>query len=240
MNLIYAIINNVNLKVYVGSTKDPDTRIMQHISGLNGNRHENSHLQYSWNKYGEESFGFAVLEVVKFIDLIPREIFWINEFNCCDDGFGYNLAVPDEEMIGFIASPETRKKLSEAQKKQAKLPGSFEKRSRASKGNQTWLGRKHTKESIERNRQSHLGKKHSKETRDKMKKAWKSRKKRYRPGNLKWSDEKRERMSKVLSKAWRGRRERGYGTPTKETLKKMSIGQKKRQDKIRKEKKVCA
>lgn len=63
---IYAIKNTVNGKIYVGSTaKSFKTRFNQHISKLRNNKHHCAHLQYAFNKYGEEVFDFEILEVVE-------------------------------------------------------------------------------------------------------------------------------------------------------------------------------
>jgi len=62
--VIYKIINLVNSKFYVGSTINQKTRFRQHRKLLRGNRHHCKHLQAAWNKYGEDKFLFAVLEVV--------------------------------------------------------------------------------------------------------------------------------------------------------------------------------
>lgn len=79
---VYCILNKVNGKRYVGSTsvsfKD---RLNHHRNRLRANGHKNAHIQRSWNKYGEDSFDFIILEVVDDFDLIlDREQFWINSF----------------------------------------------------------------------------------------------------------------------------------------------------------------
>ena len=62
MAYIYRIINKVNGKFYIGSTKDISKRWYQHCFALNNNTHYNTHLQNAWNKYGEENFEFEILE----------------------------------------------------------------------------------------------------------------------------------------------------------------------------------
>ena len=59
---IYMIINVINGKFYIGSAWDYKRRISQHKSELRHNRHANSYLQRSWNKFGEEAFEFEILE----------------------------------------------------------------------------------------------------------------------------------------------------------------------------------
>jgi hypothetical protein len=55
---IYAFINNVNGKKYIGSAKDFYLRLNEHIS----NRKSNSALQLAFSKYGLENFSFCVYE----------------------------------------------------------------------------------------------------------------------------------------------------------------------------------
>lgn len=60
---IYCIKNLVNGKMYIGSTSQPfKTRFYQHKNSLVKNKHGNCILQRAWNKYGEASFSFQVLE----------------------------------------------------------------------------------------------------------------------------------------------------------------------------------
>jgi group I intron endonuclease len=61
---IYCIKNVVTGKMYIGSSINIEGRWKQHRYQLNTNRHENHYLQHSWNKHGEGSFEFSILEVV--------------------------------------------------------------------------------------------------------------------------------------------------------------------------------
>lgn len=71
---IYQIRNVVNGKVYVGSSVDLINRRSNHFRQLRKNIHHNIKLQYSYNKHGELSFVFEVVEFVdKPEDLISRE-----------------------------------------------------------------------------------------------------------------------------------------------------------------------
>jgi group I intron endonuclease len=58
---IYKITNLVSGKCYIGSARNTAGRIANHKFRLRKNNHFNSHLQASWNKYGEDSFIFEVI-----------------------------------------------------------------------------------------------------------------------------------------------------------------------------------
>ena len=59
---VYAIVNTLNGKKYVGSTKCFKERFAEHRSQLRKGNHKNVHLQNSYNNYGEKYFKFMVLE----------------------------------------------------------------------------------------------------------------------------------------------------------------------------------
>lgn len=70
MKGIYSIRNLVTGDLYVGSSKNVDQRLREHLKGLRKGRWEEkkqSHLQNAWNKYGEDSFEF------KCIDELPED-----------------------------------------------------------------------------------------------------------------------------------------------------------------------
>lgn len=84
---IYAITENNNQKLYIGSAKNIIGRWLTHIRELSGQCHTNKILQNSWNKYGEESFEFTVLEECQIDKLLDREQYYIDalkpQFNIC-------------------------------------------------------------------------------------------------------------------------------------------------------------
>lgn len=85
------IENKINNKKYIGQTVDFEKRIDRHYHKLKGNRHDNEHLQNSFNKYGANVFRIILLEdEVDKEDLDEREIYYINKFNTYK-GKGYNM-----------------------------------------------------------------------------------------------------------------------------------------------------
>lgn len=111
---IYAIINTVNNTTYIGSTSHSFLRRWrEHRSELYRNDHGNEHLQRAWNKYGEESFRWCVLEVIDEVNnphaIIDREIYYIDEYvsRGCEI---YNMQPP---IAGGYCNEDTRRKISE-------------------------------------------------------------------------------------------------------------------------------
>lgn len=84
---IYQIRNTKNGKRYIGSAKCFRVRWNAHRALLVKGEHHSPHLQSSWNKHGEDSFAFEVLEVCDVRRLISREQWWLDcklpEFNVC-------------------------------------------------------------------------------------------------------------------------------------------------------------
>ena len=74
----YLKIKEVN---YVGSSVSLKTRVQEHLSKLVNKKHENSRMQNTFNKYGEESFFFSILESfdeIRYDDLLQKEKDWSN------------------------------------------------------------------------------------------------------------------------------------------------------------------
>lgn len=63
---IYMIFNHQSFKYYIGSSCNIFKRITTHINELSKNKHHSRVLQRAWNKYGNNSFSFSILELCKF------------------------------------------------------------------------------------------------------------------------------------------------------------------------------
>jgi len=114
MGFVYSILNKSNGKIYVGLTKQGKHRFTQHKYHLKRNTHPNQHLQSSWNKYGEDSFEFNVLEPCGDDKLGGNENWWIEYFDSTNPKKGYNLKEGGDN--GFKFTEESKKRMSLAQK----------------------------------------------------------------------------------------------------------------------------
>jgi len=109
---IYYIQNIHNKKMYVGSAVDIMSRWRVHKSHLRNNKHCNTYLQKTWNKYGEDSIQFGILEYVQDKNmLLEREQYWINHYHSFDNTKGYNLNPIAGNMLGFHHSDKTKERL---------------------------------------------------------------------------------------------------------------------------------
>ena len=111
---IYKIKCKKNNKVYIGQSSDIKSRFRNHKSSLKNNKHENNYLQYSYNKYGENSFTFELLEECDQNVLNEREIYWMKFFDSLNRNKGYNLEPGG--CANKNLSIETINKISETKK----------------------------------------------------------------------------------------------------------------------------
>ena len=88
---IYKIENVINHKIYIGQSKDIETRWEHHKWELNNHKHSNNYLQKAWDKYGEENFIFEIVELCdeSVIDIKEQE--YIKSFQSLSYQNGYNL-----------------------------------------------------------------------------------------------------------------------------------------------------
>lgn len=131
---VYKIINDVNGKVYIGSTINPHDRMKRHFSALRSGRHHSTHLQRAFDKYGEEHFHFEIIEVCDANKRLEREQYYIDQLdfsgnksynespiatNCvlCGEKNGmWGKRGKDNPNYGRRNSEETKKKMSNSAK----------------------------------------------------------------------------------------------------------------------------
>jgi subtilase family serine protease len=112
MNIgIYKILNRKNNKVYIGSSIVLNKRKYKHFWMLRKGIHPNVYLQKSYNKNGEDTFDFQIIELCEEKDLILRENHYITEYRANEMDFGYNLALVSDSRRNIL-SDEVKMKLS--------------------------------------------------------------------------------------------------------------------------------
>lgn len=109
---IYKITNTINGKVYVGSAVDIKKRWRDHKWHLNNNKHHNSHLQSSWNKYGINSFNFEILLECEISELLTFELDYIIKYDCFNNKLGYNVNDPEHIFLNKKHTDKTKALLS--------------------------------------------------------------------------------------------------------------------------------
>jgi len=167
--ILYRTTNICNCKIYVGVHKVTDTSKSKKYlgSGLT--------LRLAMQKYGRKNFSRVTLE-----EFSCAEDAYLAETNMVTEDFvkredTYNLKIGGRGCRGLVHTPESRAKMSVAQKgkvhtaeAKAKMSASgkgkviSEKQKAqigaAAKGNKYWVGRTHTPEALEKMRNSQLGK----------------------------------------------------------------------------------
>lgn len=106
---IYGIRNTKNGKWYIGQSIDIPLRKTVHFSYLRNNRHCNTHLQLSFNKHGESSFVFLILEEVAENMMDVREQILIQYYESTNPDYGYNIESGGHAIKHH--SSETRSKM---------------------------------------------------------------------------------------------------------------------------------
>lgn len=154
---IYSITNSKNNKRYIGQTStELSKRMSVHFDKLRNGVHHNSHLQSSFNKYGEDVFTVEILAEASSIDeLNTLEIEFIKKFNTLNSQFGYNRRSGGENYILTDAAKQNMsnahkgKKLTKEHKQKIAIASTGKTRTTASKKKMSQSRRRYSKFSEE-------------------------------------------------------------------------------------------
>ena len=78
---IYGIKNKINNKIYIGQSINIETRFKTHLRELKQQKHANSKLTNSYNKYGVENFELEILEECDSDSLPWKEQEWVDKYS---------------------------------------------------------------------------------------------------------------------------------------------------------------
>lgn len=116
-NDVYKITNKITGKVYIGITNQGAGARYRH-HWYEARIGEPAPIHRSMAKYGEENF---TLEIIDFADtyeeLKEKEKYWIKQYDSVNRDKGYNLTEGGDGTFGRMHSEETKKKMSDSQKK---------------------------------------------------------------------------------------------------------------------------
>ncbi|GMX64614.1 hypothetical protein Elgi_38830 [Paenibacillus elgii] len=108
---IYKITNLINNKVYIGSSINIKKRKKKHFYDLKKNNHSNSHLQNSFNQYGESAFSFDIIEYIHIKNkqlILDKEDYYIALYKSTSRTNGYNLREVAGSNLGYKWSEESK------------------------------------------------------------------------------------------------------------------------------------
>lgn len=104
MRYVYVIRNEINQKVYVGQTGNPDSRQKQHFrAARRGDKHP---LYDSIRCHGENCFTFEIIEKCDESLINEREKFWVEKLGSTNREVGYNLTSGGDQ--NFKHTEETK------------------------------------------------------------------------------------------------------------------------------------
>lgn len=191
---IYRITCTINQKIYIGSAINLRKRFSQHLSDFHKKTHHNTILQRAWDKHGDGTFTFEIIEFTSIPLLIEREQYWIDTLKPT-----FNINPTAGSCYGRKFSPETLEKMRQSKLGKRPTPESIEKQRRNQTGR---IVSEETRAKIGNANRGKPGKSPSKETRAKLSAASKGKTRRPEWGkNISQSklghpvsEESRERM----------------------------------------------
>ena len=154
---VYKITNNANGKVYIGQSINIEARWKDHINSLNRGDSRCTLLQRAWNKYGQDSFSFDILEVCSEYMLDEIEVKYINFYDTCNVNKGYNIETGGNQHKHL--AEETKRKIGDANRGRKHSDATKIKMSELRFGeNNAMYGKNHSEESKKKMSDSKKGK----------------------------------------------------------------------------------
>ena len=96
--VIYAIVNKITNKKYIGMTDNIDRRIKQHFTALRDSKHINSLMQNDFKDMND--FDIEILDKCwSKEDALDEESYYIKKFKTENIEYGYNNTILDSENI---------------------------------------------------------------------------------------------------------------------------------------------
>jgi group I intron endonuclease len=196
---IYKIINKLNGKYYVGSSKNIFERWNIHLRNLNNCKHHSDYLQRAWNKYKPDNFVFEIVELVSYEKLKETEQNYLNKAFICENAEStYNAS---QNSTGGTCLPEIIDKI--------KSHWTIEKRkthSEKSLGDKNhFYGKSHDLDTRQVLSRKHTGKKLTKEHCDKIRNS--------NLGKIPWNKGKPLKEIHAESYKKMGEKQRGNSNP---------------------------
>lgn len=152
---IYKITNMINGKVYIGQSINIKARWKDHVNTLNRKDSHSVLLQRAWNKYGEESFSFEILELCTEDMLDEVEIKYIDLYDAHNNGYNIEPGGNKNKHL----SEETKQKIGDANRGRRHTKESKIKMSKSRTGeNNGMYGRTHSIESRRKMSEAKKGK----------------------------------------------------------------------------------
>ena len=112
---VYKIYCEGNKKVYIGSSINVRKRKNEHLCYLRKGKHPNKHMQYAFNKYGEEDFSFSLVLQCESEFLLIREEEQIQLHNSYNKGFNL-IETPTKSLLGYKHNEASKDKMSKSAK----------------------------------------------------------------------------------------------------------------------------
>lgn len=128
---IYIILNKINGKFYLGSTKNLHKRKLKHFRDLKNQKHHSVYLQRSYDKYGIDNFEFIIVETC--FNYLQREQELLNQI---DFNNSYNISKTSSGGNLIYNHPEKDRLIKEATERLRNC----ERKPRYKEDNSNWRG----------------------------------------------------------------------------------------------------